>query len=141
MNAARIRLSTLLRLGSPQIIRLLAEEAARAANAEDAPVSTSADEYEAYISRLVPRALDAVGADDRERAIMLASLAQTNAGVPIKPVPPVARVGLLSIGLRVSREHIERTVAGTPEADAILAEFDLLARDLRVASAPLATRR
>lgn len=140
MNTARIRLSTLLRLGSPQIIRLLAEEAARAANAEDAAVRTSADEYEAYISRLVPRALDAVGADDRERTRMLASLAQTNAGVPIRPVPPVARVGLLSIGLRVSREHIERTVAGTPEADAILAEFDLFARDLRASAAQLAAR-
>jgi len=140
MNTARIRLSTLLRLGSPQVIRLLAEEAARAANAEDAAVRTSADEYEAYISRLVPRALDAVGADDRERTVMLASLAQTHAGVPIRPVPPVARVGLLSIGLRVSREHIEQTVAGTPEADAILAEFDLFARDLRASAAPLAAR-
>lgn len=140
MNAARIRLSTLLRLGSPQIIRLLAEEAARAANAADAPLSTSADEYEAFIARLVPRALDAVGADDRERASMLASLAQANTGVPIRPVPPVARVGLLSIGLRVSREHIERTMSGTPEAASILAEFDVFARDLRAAAAPLAAR-
>ncbi len=140
MNAARIRLSTLLRLGSPKIIRLLAEEAARAANAEDAPQRTGADEYEAYIARLVPRALDAVGADDRERTAMLKSLAEANGGVAIRPVPPVARVGLLSIGLRVSREHVERTVAGSPEAAGILAEFDLFARDLRAVTAPLGTR-
>src|SRR5258705_13733832 len=141
MNAARVRLSTLLRLGAPELIRMLAEEAASAATAEGSPHPTSADEYEAFLARLVPRALDAVGASDRDRAVMLASLAQGQTGVAIKPVPPVARVGLLSIGLRVSREHIERTVAGQPEAGMILKEFDDFARDLRSALAPLAARR
>jgi hypothetical protein len=41
----------------------------------------------------------------------------------------------------VSREHIERTVAGTPEAQAILAEFDLFARDLRASATPIAAGR
>ncbi|HEY3217463.1 MAG TPA: hypothetical protein VGK15_00080 [Candidatus Limnocylindria bacterium] len=140
MNAARVRLSTLLRLGAPEIIRMLAEEAAGAANAEGSRLHTSADEYEAFLARLVPRALDAVGANDRERPAMLVSLARGETGVPIRPVPPVARVGLLSIGLRVSREHVERTVAGQPEAAAILKEFDDFARDLRAALAPLAAR-
>jgi hypothetical protein len=140
MNAARVRLSTLLRLGGPEIIRMLAEEAATAASSQDAPSPTSADEYEAFLARLVPRALDAVGAGYRYRPAMLASLARGETGVPIKPVPPVARVGLLSIGLRVAREHVERTVAGQPESDAILKEFDLFAWDLRAALAPISAR-
>jgi len=132
MNAARIRLSTIMRLRAPEIVRLLAEEAARASNMEGSPRRSSADEYEALIARSMPRVLDAVGADDRARALMLESLAQPTP-VPVQPVPPLARVGLLSIGLKVSREHVARTVAGQPEAGAILAEFDLFAVALRSA--------
>ena len=138
MNSARVRLSTLLRLGAPEIIRMLAEEAASAATAEGPGLRTTADEYEAFLARLVPRALDAVGAGDRERTVMLVALARGETGVVIRPVPPVARVGLLSIGLRVSRDHVERTVAGQPETDAILKEFDMFARDLSAALAPFA---
>src|SRR6266852_2675522 len=117
MNAARIRLSTIMCLRAPEIVRLLAEEAARASNMEGSPRRSSADEYEALIARSMPRVLDAVGADDRARAQMLESLAQPTP-VPVQPVPPLARVGLLSIGLKVSREHVARTVAGQPEAGA-----------------------
>jgi hypothetical protein len=131
MNAARIRLSTIMRIGAPEIIRLLAEEAANASNMEGSPRRSGADEYEALIARSMPRVLDAVGADDRARAQMLESLAQPAPAVPVQPVPPLARVGLLSIGLKVSREHVERTVAGQAEAGAILAEFDLFAAALR----------
>jgi hypothetical protein len=137
MNAARIRLSTIMRLGAPEIIRLLAEEAAAASNMEGSPRRSSADEYEAVIARSVPRVLDAVGADDRARAQMLESLAQPGPEVAVQPVPPLARVGLLSIGLKVSREHVERTVAGQPEAAAIVAEFDLFAAALRATASRL----
>jgi hypothetical protein len=137
MNAARIRLSTILRLGAPDIIRLLAEEAARASNMEGSPRHTSADEYEALIARFVPRVLDAVGSDDRARAQTLATIVQPAPDVAVQPVPPVARVGLLSIALKVSRGHVERMTAGQPEAAAILAEFDVFAAAMRAALSPL----
>jgi hypothetical protein len=137
MNAARIRLSTILRIGAPDIIRLLAEEAARVSSRDASPRRSGADEYEALIARFVPRVLDAVGAEDRARAQMLASLAQPGPEAAVQPVPPLAQVGLLSIGLKVGREHVERTVAGQPEAAAILGEFDLFGVALRGTLNPL----
>ncbi|HKW77741.1 MAG TPA: hypothetical protein VJQ09_01505 [Candidatus Limnocylindria bacterium] len=136
MNAARVRLSTLLRLAAPDIIRALAEEAARSTNAQGA----SADEYEVFLARFTPRALDAVGADDQRRSQMLAAMSMVDGGVPVRPVPPVARVGLLSIGLRLGREHIEKITVGDPDSGAVLREFDLFGAALRASVAPLAAR-
>jgi len=139
VDTARARLATLLRLAAPDIVRALAEEAARSVSSETSSVRSSPDEYETWIARLLPRALDAVGAEDGERAQLLASLAQES-GASVRVVPPVARVGLLSIGLRLARGHVERTLAGQPEAAAILREFDLFAAALRASVVPMSAR-
>ena len=140
MNPARARLATLLRLAMPDILQEVAEEAARSTNAASAVVRATAQEYETWIWRYVPKAIEAVSADDEQRAAILASFAMVEANPTVRPVPPVARVGLLSIGIRLAREQIEKLAGDSAEADPVLREFDLFAATLRTSVAPLAAR-
>jgi len=140
MNPARARLATLLRLAMPDILQEVAEEAARSTNAASAIVRATAQEYETWMWRFVPKAIEAVGADDQQRAAILASFAMVESNSTVRPVPPVARVGLLSIGIHLGRAQIERLAGEGPEADALMREFDLFTAALTASVAPLAAR-
>jgi hypothetical protein len=140
MEVARARLATLMRLAMPDIVRAVAEEAARSTNTASAVVRSTAQEYETWIWRFVPRAIEAIGSDDQHRAALLGSFAMVESPPTVRPVPPLARVGLLSIGLHLAREHVERLVGNTPEAADVLREFDLFDVALRASVAPLAAR-
>jgi hypothetical protein len=140
MNPARMRLATLLRLAMPDILQQVAEEAARSTNTAGAVVRATAQEYETWMWRFIPKALEAVSVDDQQRAAILASFAMVESTPTVRPVPPVARVGLLSIGVRLGREQIERLAGDSPEAPEIMREFDLFVATLRASATALATR-
>ena len=82
--------------------------------------------------KLAPAVLDAVGADDPQRTRAFVALAITEVD-GMRPVPPVARVGLLEIGIRLAHEHVLASVKGRPDAGSINAEFDVLADQMRSA--------
>ncbi|TMC55303.1 MAG: hypothetical protein E6J19_13310 [Chloroflexi bacterium] len=137
MNSARMRLATLLRLAMPEILQQVAEEAARSTNAASAVVRATAQEYEAWMWRYVPKAIEAVSADDQQRGAILGSFAMIESNPTVRPVPPVARVGLLSIGVRLGRERIEQLAGDSPEAAEVMREFDLFTAALRASVATL----
>jgi hypothetical protein len=138
MESARARLATLLRLAMPDVLQEVAEEAARSTNAAGAVVRANAQEYEAWMWRFVPKAIEAVSANDQQRASILASFAMVESSPTVRPVPPVARVGLLSIGVRLGHEKIARLAGEGAEADAVMREFDLFVAALRASVATLA---
>jgi len=140
MNPARARLATLMRLAMPDIVRAISEEAARSTNTASAVVRATAQEYETFLWRYVPRTIEAIGSDDAERAALLGSFAMIETTATVRPVPPVARVGLLSIAMRLARDHVERLAGEGQEAEELLREFDLFAAALRASVAPLAAR-
>ena len=140
MNTARVDLSILLRRASPDIVRALAEEAARSISLKGAVRGATPEVYEAWLNARMLRALDAIAADDDVRARTLASLAVPDPATPVPPVPPLARVGLVSIGLHLARAHVERATAGRPDAAEIMREFDLFDAALRASYAAIAPR-
>lgn len=138
MNADRVRLSILLRRTAPALTRALAREAARASQRDEAAVDSLADRYALWIGRSTPRALDAIAADDVVRARLLASLTTEVPPGGVEPIPPVARVGLMRIGLRTAREHLRDATADEADAPRLMAEFDRYAEAIESALAPLA---
>jgi hypothetical protein len=134
IESARLVLSAILRRAAPAIISRVADEAATAAGRPDVR-----EAYVALMEACAPDALDAVGSNDRERARLLSSLATTDAaGAP--PVPPLARAGLLEIGLRLAYDIVAREAAAHPDGGLIESEFIVLAHQMRDALAALAGR-
>jgi hypothetical protein len=128
----RLALSGILRRVSPGIIKRIVEEAARASGA-------SADDlraYEAMMLAMTPPVLDAIAADDKARADLLVTLAieQSEGAIAVPSVPPVARVGLLEIGIRLGRQEIVAATRGRTDAEEIIHEFEVLADQLRLAT-------
>ena len=140
MTPARARLATLLRLAMPDILQQVAEEAARSTNTVGAVVRATAQEYEAWMWRYVPKAIEAASADDDQRAAILASFALIETNPTVRPVPPVARVGLLAIGVRLGREQIERLAGTSADAALVMSEFDEFVTALRASVSALAAR-
>ena len=141
MNSARVDLSIILRRASPDIIRALAEEAARSITVDGSTSGANVNDYEAWMNTRMRGALDAVAADDDQRARTLMSLAAADPGASVRPIPLLARVGLLSIGLRLARAQTERATVGQADAAEIMREFDLLDAALRSSYAAFAARR
>jgi len=141
MSPARQRLATLLRLAMPSILQQLAEEAARSTNAAGAVVRTTAQEYENFMWRYIPKAIEAVSADDQQRATILGSFAMIEPNPTARPVPPVARVGLLSMGIRLGREQIVQLAGEGPDAAELVREFDLFVASLQASVGALVSAR
>lgn len=123
---ARIRLSVILRSAAPLIIERIVAEAARSSGAGSDDVRA----YEALMRQLAPAILDAVAAGDDVRARTFEALATVDVD-GMNRVPPVARVGLLEIGLRLARTEIDVASRGRPDGDSVLRELDVLAGQLR----------
>lgn len=124
----RIRLSVILRSAAPLIIERIVAEAARSSGAGSDDVRA----YEALMRQLAPAILDAVAAGDDVRARTFGALATVDVD-GMNRVPPVARVGLLEIGLRLARTEIEIASRGRPDGDGVVSELDVLAGQLRSA--------
>jgi len=127
-TASRLALSAILRPATPGIITRVVDEAARSSGAHAEDIRA----YEALMLKLADDVLDAIGADDAQRTRTFVSLAITEVD-DLRPVPPVARVGLLEIGLRLAREHVVASSKGRPDAASINAEFEILAEQMRAA--------
>lgn len=120
-------LSAILRRAEPRIVGQIADEAARSVHA---PETVAA--YRAWMDSVAPIALDAIAADDAQRARLLAEFGTVDVD-SLRTVPPVARVGLLEIGIRLAHEEIERETASRPDALEVQAEFRRFAEQLRLA--------
>lgn len=125
----RFALSAILRVATPGIIRRIVEEAARSSGATPDDVRA----YERFITEMTPAVLDAVAANDEVRLRTFMSLADTQVS-NIKPVPPVARVGLLEIGIRLGHTEVTAAVKGRSDATRIEQEFEILVSQLRGAA-------
>ncbi len=136
MDADRVRLSILVRRAAPEIVRALVEEAARSTSADSATAAERSALLAGRIARDMPVALDAIAADDVQRARLLSSLAEHMSADEPVAIPPLVRAGLLSIGLRLTRERLSRAVAGEPGADGVLRELDTYAAAVREAILP-----
>ncbi|HZP96993.1 MAG TPA: hypothetical protein VFC31_11720 [Candidatus Limnocylindria bacterium] len=79
-------------------MRQVVDEAARSSGARQGDIRA----YEALMRQLAPAMLDAIAARDDERARAFTALATADID-GMRSVPPVARVGLLEIGLRLDR--------------------------------------
>jgi hypothetical protein len=128
----RFELSAILRPAAPGIIRRIVDEAARSSGAHADDVRA----YEALMLEMTPPVLDLIAASDEQRATALAALAvgQAEGRLPVPPIPPVVRVGLLEIGIRLGREVVTAAVAGSAQGPAIAHEFEVLAGQLRTAT-------
>ena len=128
----RLALSAILRPVTPGIIRNIVDEAARASGASPNDLRA----YDAMMQAMTPAVLDVIAADDSARASLLASLAmqQAEGRIPVPPVPPVVRVGLLEIGIRLGRMEIAAATSARPDAKEIMREFEILADQLRMAT-------
>ena len=122
----RFALSAILRASTPGIVRKIVEEAARSSGATPDDVRA----YERVLLEMTPPVLDAVGANDEVRVRTFMALADTQFS-GVKPVPPVARVGLLEIGIRLGYEEIAERTKGRADALAIEQEFETLVSQLR----------
>ena len=120
-------LSAILRRAAPRIIGQIADEAARSVHA---PETVSA--YVAWMNLVAPIALDAIAADEPQRARLLAEFAGVEVD-SVRRVPPVARVGLLEIGIRLAHAEVEHESSSRPDAIEIQAEFRRFADQLRTA--------
>jgi hypothetical protein len=127
----RFALSAILRPATPGIIRRIVEEAARSSGTRD-----DVRAYEAMMLEMTPPVLDLIAANDEQRANALAALAvgQAEDRLPVPSLPPVVRVGLLEIGIRLGREVVATSVAGRADGPAIAHEFEVLAGQLRTAT-------
>jgi hypothetical protein len=128
----RFALSAILRPATPGIITRIVEEAARSSGARADDVRA----YEALMLEMTPPVLDVIAANDEQRATALAALAigQAEGQLPAPSIPPVVRVGLLEIGIRLGREVVTTAVAGRADGSAIAREFEVLAGQLRTAT-------
>ena len=128
----RLALSAILRPATPGIIKRIVEEAARSSGARIEDVKA----YETMMLEMTPPVLDAVAANDEQRATTLASLAigQAEGRLPVPSIPPVVRVGLLEIGIRLGREVVTAAAASRADGAAITHEFEVLAGQLRTAT-------
>ncbi|OLC58131.1 MAG: hypothetical protein AUH85_01475 [Chloroflexi bacterium 13_1_40CM_4_68_4] len=124
----RVALSAILRPATPGIIKRVVDEAARSSGAHPDDIRA----YEALMRDLAPAVLDAIADDDAQRTRTFVALAIHEVD-GMRPVPPVARVGLLEIGIRLGREHVVAAVKGRPDAASISAEFETLAEQMRSA--------
>lgn len=120
-------LSAVLRRAAPRIVAQIADEAARSVHAPEV-----ASTYAAWMSEVGGIVLDAVAADDLQRSRLLAEFGAVDAGA-VLAVPPVARVGLLEIAVRLAHEEIARETATRSDALQIQAEFRRFADELRTA--------
>ena len=74
-------------------------------------------------------------ADDATRSRVLQALTLReleDLRVPL--IPPVARVGLLEIGIRLGRAEVVAAAQGRTDGAAIIREFDTFATQLRAAT-------
>ena len=124
---ARARLASILRRATPGIVVLVAQEAARSSGA-------TVDErqaYETFMSSAAAPILEVVAAEDREREHAFATILPRLALQRARTVPPVARVGLLEIGLRLARTEIARVAATDDDRAALERELAILGEQLR----------
>jgi len=118
-------LSAMLRRAAPTIITRVADEAAASAGKPELR-----DVYVALMEACAPDTLDAIASNDRERARLLSTLVTTDvAGMP--PVPPLARAGLVEIGLRLAYDIVARETATHPDGGLVESEFVVLAHQMR----------
>ena len=129
----RFALSAVLRTAMPTIVRRIVEEAARSSGASPDDVRA----YERVLLENIPPVLDAVAANDEIRLKTFMQMREMQLS-GVKPVPPVARVGLLEIGLRLGHAEITERVKGRADALRIEQEFETLAAQLRGAMAAFA---
>jgi hypothetical protein len=128
----RLALSGILRPVTPGIIRRIVDEARRASGASPSDLRS----YEAMMLAMTPPVLDAIASDDKAREDLLAMLAikQSEGALPLPPVPPVVRVGLLEIGIRLGRAEVAAATSDRADGSEIMREFEILADQLRVAT-------
>lgn len=127
IDPARSTLAVLVRRVTPDIVVLIAQEAARASGA-------SLDErrsYEAFLSAAAAPILAVVEQPDAERERAFAAVLPRLALQRARVVPPVARVGLLEIGLRLARTEIARQATSDAERLALERELATLGDQLR----------
>jgi hypothetical protein len=132
----RLFLSAVLRAATPRIIARVVLEAMHSSGA--GPEDGRA--YEALMRSLAPEVLDAVAANDADRARAFAALG-TREIDGMRAVPPVARVGLLEIGLRLAREEVAAAARGRPDRERIERELAVLSDQMRSALLALGSRR
>jgi hypothetical protein len=125
----RFALSAILRAATPSMIRQIVEEAARSSGATPDDVRA----YERVLHDKIPTVLDAVAANDEVRLRTFMALRETQTS-GIRPVPPVARVGLLEIGIRLGSAEVTNAVKGRADAARIEQEFETLISQLRGAA-------
>jgi hypothetical protein len=128
----RFALSAILRPAVPGIIKRIVDEAVRSSGAS----SAEARAYEALMLEMTPPVLDAIAASDERRLMVMAGLAQGQAEgtLPIPAVPPVARLGLLEIGVRLGREEVTAATRDRADGPSIMREFEILVGQLRAAT-------
>lgn len=121
----RADLVALVRPRVEEIIRRIAEECARAASG-GALDRALADSLTAAMLELAPAWVDALEASDAERADRLLLLQGRGLGPRFRAVPPLARVGAVSYGLRITRAAVVEVcaAAGRPAAP-LIEELDL----------------
>ena len=121
-------LSAIIRRAAPGIIARIAEEAARSNHAGPDQVAA----YTMWMNAAANVAIDAIAADDPQRLRILAAFGEMQVDT-IRPVPPVARVGLLEIGLRLAEDEVQRAVASRPDSVDVHLEFRRFGEELRAA--------
>lgn len=121
-------LSAIIRRAAPGIIDRIAEEAARSSRARPEDVAR----YRDWMNAAAPIALDAIAVDDAQRAGLMTAFAEVQADA-VPPVPPVARVGLLEIGIRLAHEVVAAETAQRADAVEVELEFRRFAEQLRAA--------
>src|SRR5438270_9820072 len=123
---ARASLATILRRATPDIVVRVAQEAARSSGA----TIDERQAYETFLSAAAAPILDVVPADDGERERAFAAVLPRLALQRARTVPPVARVGLLEIGLRLARTEIARVAATDQDRAALERELAILGEQL-----------
>ena|SRR5438105_5284424 len=126
---ARATLATILRRATPHIVVLVAQEAARSSGASSDDRRT----YEAFLASAAAPILEVVPASDAERERAFATALPRLVLQRARVVPPVARVGLLEIGLRMARTDIAREAASDDERVTLERELATLGDQLRAA--------
>ena len=128
---ARLALSAILRPVTPGILKNIVAEAAKTSGSSPQDLGT----YEALMAQMTPAVLDVVAADDvtRSRALQALTLRELE-DLHVPDIPPVARVGLLEIGIRLGRAEVVAAAQGRPDGAAIIREFDTFATQLRAAT-------
>ena len=129
----RFALSAILRGATPRVLRLILDEAARSSGGTPDDVRA----YERVLNEMTPPVLDAIAANDEARLRIFMGLREMQLS-GVKPVPPVARVGLLEIGIRLGQVEVTNAVKGRADALRIEQEFETLCSQLRGAAAAFA---